>query len=287
MIKKLLHGLVLVVSMTLAMTSLSIQTSRAADASHFQEEEKLFWCVPRAYSLDGENKILEQIAVADADIRPILFQAWLESQPTFDTLVSSRFMEIALEAEFGSRSDLVVKWTEDVMIYVISEGGANPLESELRALVKELNVYIGSIEIAITNDAAKANFFLYLGSRENYGRLVNSKEYMSNDGLFSCSVNRKSNVIKSCRAWISTDQAKSYAGRRHLLREEITQALGLMQDSPCHTNSIFFGKPSLVQNYSGLDIALIYLLYQDWMEPGMTGKEVFRAIIEPPLTFSQ
>ena len=52
------------------------------------------------------------------------------------------------------------------------------------------------------------------------------------------------------------------AVRSHIIREEITQALGLFDDSWKYRNSIFYQGPSAVTSYSPLDETIIWLHMQ-------------------------
>ncbi len=58
--------------------------------------------------------------------------------------------------------------------------------------------------------------------------------------------------------------------RNHLLREELTQSLGLMNDSPRFPHSIFYGGQSNDTTYLPIDRQLLAMLYQDDIRPKMT-----------------
>ncbi len=62
--------------------------------------------------------------------------------------------------------------------------------------------------------------------------------------------------------------------RNHLLREELTQSLGLMNDSPRFRHSIFFGGQSNDTAYLPIDRQLIAMLYRPDIQPNMTASEV-------------
>ena len=64
--------------------------------------------------------------------------------------------------------------------------------------------------------------------------------------------------------------------QKHILREELTQALGLPTDTGL-SNSIFYDKPSSITNYSIMDKEVIRLLYRPEISPGM-GEEKARDI---------
>ncbi|NJO03603.1 MAG: DUF2927 domain-containing protein [Bacteroidia bacterium] len=61
---------------------------------------------------------------------------------------------------------------------------------------------------------------------------------------------------------------------KHLLREELTQALGLMNDSMKYRDSIFYQNFTRTNAYTEMDRELIRLLYLVQIRPGMNAAEV-------------
>jgi hypothetical protein len=68
--------------------------------------------------------------------------------------------------------------------------------------------------------------------------------------------------------------------RNHLILEEVTQALGLMNDSPKYADSIFQIEWTETQSLSDIDTALIRMLYCDELKPGMGMDEVRQILSE-------
>jgi|TARA_B110000881_G_C18446723_1_gene448858 hypothetical protein len=60
----------------------------------------------------------------------------------------------------------------------------------------------------------------------------------------------------------------------HLLREELTQSLGLAQDSERYLNSIFQINWTIISSYSQIDKDIIRLLYHPNMKVGLNENEV-------------
>jgi hypothetical protein len=52
-------------------------------------------------------------------------------------------------------------------------------------------------------------------------------------------------------------------GQKHLLREELTQALGLFNDSYKYDNSIFQQSWTTTTDYAPIDVKLIEMLYNN------------------------
>ena len=63
-------------------------------------------------------------------------------------------------------------------------------------------------------------------------------------------------------------------GQLHLLREELTQSLGLGQDSERYLNSIFQINWTITSSYSQIDKDIIRLLYHPNMKVGLNENEV-------------
>ena len=63
-------------------------------------------------------------------------------------------------------------------------------------------------------------------------------------------------------------------GQLHLLREELTQSLGLGQDSERYLNSIFQINWTTTSSYSQIDKDIIRLLYHPNMKVGLNENKV-------------
>lgn len=66
--------------------------------------------------------------------------------------------------------------------------------------------------------------------------------------------------------------------RAHLIREELTQSLGLMNDSSAYADSVFYQEWTDVTHYSPADTRVIGMLYSDLVSPGMTQEQATRAL---------
>ena len=62
--------------------------------------------------------------------------------------------------------------------------------------------------------------------------------------------------------------------QRHLLREELTQSLGLAKDSPLYEQSIFQSRFTETNEYADIDKDLIRLLYHPNTKVGLTKAQV-------------
>lgn len=191
----------------------------------------------------------------------------------FQTETINYFKEIALGFEFGSSSEITRRWEVPMKIYV--GGQKKPiLISELNKVINEINELTdGGFSIAVVSDSSTSNYYLFLGSGEDYGRQFPSSQSQigSNFGLFSIYWNNSDNLYTG-RMYVDIFRADE-AAQRHLLREELTQSLGLGKDSFRYSDSIFQQSWTLTTDYSKIDRELIRLLYHSEIHSGLNSAE--------------
>jgi hypothetical protein len=172
--------------------------------------------------------------------------------------------EIALGGfEFGSGAAKVYKWTNDVRVQV----SGSPTESDLAALeatIADLNNLIDSVQIKQVESGG--NVTVYYGPDEEFPKRL-SGYTPGNRGYFQVRFDSQGRLTRS-DILISTEVGVKE--RAHLLREELTQSMGFFRDSYDYKDSIFFQGWTTVQQYTDLDEAIIRLLYDDGVAPGMT-----------------
>ena len=192
------------------------------------------------------------------------------------------FTEIALGFEFGNISEVTRKWLDDVVILV--EGTPTQvLLNELNIVIDDLNNLIPSSEIRIrtTTDASEANFTVFLGTSQEFADFFPAAaNFVANNlGLFFVNFNNNQELINATM-YVDTERPTELK-QRHLLREELTQALGMAQDSPRFSDSIFqidFNTGCTV-TYSDIDEIIIQLLYDSRVSLNLTENQV-RPILE-------
>jgi|LakMenE01Jun11ns_1017448.scaffolds.fasta_scaffold9922359_3 hypothetical protein len=169
------------------------------------------------------------------------------------------FKEICFNTEDGSSFDEASKWTEDVKIYV--HGNCpNYMMTELDDIVSELNDLIDPIDIEVVSNKGDANTFLFLGSgkgfKQEYPNMKN-ENLDGKGGYFS---------VKSNRAYLYVnmiDTDGDLITQKSILREEVTQSLGLYNDSWKYPSSIFYQGSNDNTEYSDLDKEIIRMLYNE------------------------
>jgi hypothetical protein len=192
--------------------------------------------------------------------------------------VITYFQEIALGFEFGSAPEVTYKWQTEMKIFV----GGNPgteLSSELQTIIGEINSLTSDgFRMSLTQDTTISNCYLYFGSAAQFTSMFPSysSAVAGNWGLFYVNFDSHSNLY---RATIFIDIQRAQGNeQKHLLREELTQSLGLAKDSPRYLDSIFQQAWTTTTTYSTIDKDLIRLLYHPGMYSGM-GREPVRELL--------
>jgi len=185
-------------------------------------------------------------------------------------LVTDYYQEIAAHSEYAVddiTSFTPSTWKTDVKIFV--KGKKDSITySELIKVIRELNELIETIEIKIVENESEANLIAFFGWFIDYDKIdpIVAPYTGENYGLAAIYLGEQNNWTRGsfyvdivrCE-WLQTDQIE--LAKRHIVREELTQALGLMNDSMKYPDSIFYQGWTLVTEYSELDKQIIKMHY--------------------------
>jgi len=179
------------------------------------------------------------------------------------------FLDIALGAEYGVGDFRIKKWVDDLRIEVKGEPTFED-RRELNQVIGELNELLGgNLNVSLVESGGNVDFHFLPHSRfyeyEPSG-LVFTNGFFWNWWNYAGEIYRGRVVIGSDRI--------SQPLRNHLIREELTQLLGLMNDSMKYPESIFYQGHSEVQSFTELDKAVIRMLYNSSLKPGTLDFEV-------------
>ena len=168
------------------------------------------------------------------------------------------FDEIAMGTEDGRRYDHITRYTTDVKIYM---EGHQPqyIVDELNSIVSELNGIINTVDVQVTNSKSDANMVISIGSLDkikNEYPVFKNTIYQNANAGFSIGMNY-SNVF------LNTNNIRSVQHAKHVLREELTQAMGLTNDSYKYPESVFYEGVSEVTEYAPIDVEIIKMLYNE------------------------
>ncbi|MBD1805645.1 DUF2927 domain-containing protein [Microcoleus sp. FACHB-SPT15] len=181
------------------------------------------------------------------------------------------FFEIALGSEFGSSNPTIKKWDRDIKIKVNGSPTAEDLKT-LQTVLDEINTLTNSIKLQI--DAKNPNLEIYFVPESQFAQYEPNYSPV-NYGFFW--TDWDNDAIYNSRVLISTI-GLTQKERSHLIREELTQSLGLMKDSYIYQESIFYQGWTDVTDYSDLDKAVIQMLTLPEIRPGMTKSQVLEVL---------
>ena len=74
----------------------------------------------------------------------------------------------------------------------------------------------------------------------------------------------KGKIIKKGSVFIDVNRCKNINTQKQTVRQEITQCLGLTNDSYTYPESVFYQGPNSSIEYSPIDRKLIDMLYNHW-----------------------
>lgn len=231
------------------------------------------WCILLAIALPILNIIFPSGDAPQAIAPPVQAQA-IAATPSpvapepLSQEVIDYFFEIAFGSEMGAGGTTLRKWAEDLRVQTFGIPTPEDLDT-LEEVVAELNQLTdGQVVLHIVHENPNAEiYFVPEAEFEQH-----EPNYIPrNLGFFWAKWN--SSGIHHTRILISTTGV-SQEERSHLIREELTQAMGLMQDSYRYEDSIFQQRWTHTQEYSDIDRAIIQLLYRPDIKPGMTQEQV-------------
>ncbi|AEE48159.1 DUF2927 domain-containing protein [Haliscomenobacter hydrossis] len=185
------------------------------------------------------------------------------------------FLSIAFGTEFGGASPVIRKWATEVKIFM-ADSSHQELNQELNLVINELNDLIETISIRRVNTRAESNLVLYCGNADTFVRdyePATQNVIKNNFGLFWVYWNNQQELIRG-NVFVDTQRTQGVSCLRHLLREELTQSLGIMQDSGQFTDSIFQQRWTCTTTYAAVDTMVIKLLYHPLVKPGMSKQQV-------------
>ena len=182
------------------------------------------------------------------------------------------FYEIALGAEYGELDNVIHKWTDDIGIKIKGRPTDRDLET-INEVIAELNYIIDSIKLDIV--VRDPDIEIYFDSVDKFSSIeLNYIE--GNSGFFWTWLDDRGALYKA-RILIATDGINQKE-RSHLIREELTQSLGMMNDSYLYKDSIFYQDWTDTGSYTDIDRAVIRILYDPRIELEMTMDEIKDAI---------
>ena len=190
------------------------------------------------------------------------------------------FLDICFGNEFGEEYERIRKWKQDIKIYLPNSGFPS-LERELDIVIEEINGLSGTVQLERVSDSATANFLFFFGTKVEYAEVYEpaaSDLISTNRGLFALRWNTQTYEIVSGSACVDVVNETDTACLKHLLREEMTQSLGMMNDVSMDERSIFFDEYRCGDAFTSLDEQFIQDFLSPQIENGMCKQEVITEI---------
>jgi hypothetical protein len=209
-------------------------------------------------------------------------QPWHDQQ-----YIADSFVKIALHREYNTNAKLNMtrKWRQPMKVYVQSDVGNSALQKEMVAVQLNHLASITGHRMGFVKDATRANLIVIFTLKKDV------KDSLKSLGLYnsgSDEVLREAACLANVKATskgeifaavihIPVDSTRSSGRFLNCVVEEITQAMGLLNDSADVYPSIF-NDQSIDGYLSGLDYVLLKLLYHPKIKAGVK-EETVRSIV--------
>lgn len=181
------------------------------------------------------------------------------------------FTEIAFGSEFGGATPFLRRWRAGSGPLIRVNGSPTAADMEVvDSVLAEIN-RLAPVDVERVTDFPTVEMHVVPQSR--FAEIL-PEAPSGNVGLVWLWWDADQYLTQSV-VLISTDITESL--RAHVIREELTQMLGLLQDSYQYPESIFYQRYSEVTEYLPIDRAVIELLYRPELRVGMTSMEAARA----------
>jgi hypothetical protein len=203
------------------------------------------------------------------------------------TYIEDSFIEIALGREYAQRSTRLEKWPGQITVFIDDITGDRDLHRSLTWTHLDHLFHITGQVFKPANKAPDAKLLIHFTTEQTF---VSSHHAKGQDAIIRSSVclaklrKKASTGIIQAEVWIPVDRARAHAKLLACIVEELTQSLGLIND----TQTVF---PSIFNDHShndfltGLDFILLKLLYDPKIHSGQTEAEmrvVIKALLATP-----
>jgi hypothetical protein len=162
----------------------------------------------------------------------------------------------------GENANKITKWDKDIKIFVDGHYTSQDLVT-IKNLLTELNTLINPLKMTIVKNKSESNSIVYFGDFNSFNakHFENSLPNILCNGYCTIFSFSDSEVITNSKIYIANEV--SVLNKKHAIIEEITQSLGLANDSYTYEDSMFYEGYSTTQQLSKLDTEIIKMLYSD------------------------
>lgn len=225
-----------------------------------------------------------RIALSDEEEQwPVRADTYIEHpRPDYTDDELNYFKEIALKAEYGPEQQGIHKWMKELKIRVNGWPTHEDLNT-LTGLISRLNRLSENLHIRYADTEEEANaeeeanvevYFIPHAKFPTVGSLER-KVYEENWGLGIVTWSELGEINKAI-VLIATDKPNQEE-RDHLIQEELTQSLGLLNDSWTDPESIFYQGWG-TQRLTLRDQKMVRILYDARVKPNMQEAELDKVL---------
>ncbi|MBW4440556.1 MAG: DUF2927 domain-containing protein [Plectolyngbya sp. WJT66-NPBG17] len=228
--------------------------------------------LPSAEFTTGGGSIASNVSAAQP--KQLQQSKTIRSGFAFSQAQLDYFTEVAMGSEYNQQgTPKIRKWSGNIRVQPLGKPTIEDLKT-LRTVISEINTLTrGAIQMQLVD--RNPNLTIHFVPEVQFSKL--EPAYIPvNFGFFVARWDNKG-VINRANVLVTTIGV-TQKERSHLIREELTQSLGLMRDSYRYADSMFYQSWTDVTRYSELDKALIQMLYLRQIKPGMTTAEALRTL---------
>ena len=185
------------------------------------------------------------------------------------------FLNIILNNEFEETTKKCKKWKKDIKLFIFFEKYVKDLDDEANNIIQEINEISDTIKIYRTNNFEESTMKVFLSSANIFMDYlpINDWKYLENNYGFATIFYNHKFIIKRALIYVDIYRTKKIECQKHLLREEITQSLGLVNDINMR-NSIFNQNWECTTEYTNFDKMIIKLFMSKKIKSGMNKDEI-------------
>lgn len=193
--------------------------------------------------------------------------------------ITQAFVEVALRNEYSDQGRFVRKWQQPLRVWINHQVADEQIHENLVGMhLRHLQAITG-LNIQLVNTSQQANLIVTFTRQSRWRDEV--KKQFGAESLAAvhgavCMANFRLNALgamEQAAVIIPVDQARMHGKLVSCVVEEITQVMGLPNDSEKVYPSIFNDKTPQ-ELLTGLDYLLLKLLYQPEVKAGMREAEV-------------
>lgn len=193
--------------------------------------------------------------------------------------IESSFYDIALKNEYDNQQTTIRKWTQPLKVYIDHQVGDSDLHLRIIKMHLTHLKQITHLPIVYVTAQDHANLKVFITRSEQVDHLISSEinpqsvQQLRNAVCLANISQNKNNEIVKALVIIPVDRARMHGKLISCFVEELTQILGLPNDSQTVYPTIFSDK-NIYKLLTGLDYLLLKILYSEEIKAGMTKDEI-------------